>query len=174
MSPLNNLTLVLNTAFEPCNVISVKRAMTLVMGGKAVVEAPSDQIIHTSTATFPAPSVIRLMVYRRIPRMSRSVSRKNILLRDRFTCQYCGVMNIGAKLTLDHVQPSSRGGGNTWTNLVTACKACNHKKADRTPTEAGMRLLHKPAAIGIHAKHRLVMEQNGGKGLEAWDQYLFC
>lgn len=173
-SPLNNLVLVLNACFEPCNVVTVKRALTLVLGGKAVVESPGKETVQTAHATFPVPSVIRLIVYRRIPRMTRSVSRKNILLRDRFTCQYCGAVFVTSKLTLDHVVPRSKGGGNSWENLVTSCKPCNALKADRTPQEAGMRLLHKPAAIGIHAKHRLVMEQNGGKGLEGWDRYLFC
>ena len=173
-SVLNNLVLVINSCYMPVNVVTVKRALPLVLGGKAVVEAPGAETVQTSKASFPVPSVIRRITYRHVPRMTRSVSRKNILLRDRFTCQYCGQVFVTSRLTLDHVVPSSKGGANSWENLVTACKPCNTRKADRTPQEAGMRLLHKPAAIGIHAKHRLVMEQNGSKGLEGWDRYLFC
>ena len=173
-SALDNLVLVINAAFEPVDVINAKRALTLVFSGKALVEALGEDVIHTPRIAVPVPSVIRLVVYRRIPRVSKKHTRKNILLRDRFRCQYCSEVQPSAKLTLDHVQPKSRGGKDSWENLVACCKACNTKKDDRTPGEAGMRLLHKPAAIGIHAKHRLVMEQNGGKEMEQWDRYLFC
>jgi 5-methylcytosine-specific restriction endonuclease McrA len=72
-------------------------------------------------------------------------------------------------LTLDHVIPQSRGGANTWENLVAGCKPCNNRKGDRTPAEAGMALAHKPAPIGIHAKHRLI----AGTAEPSWDRYMF-
>jgi len=179
MSPLNNLTLVISVSYEPVTIISVKRAITLLCKGAAVVEVPSNRILRTGRgAAFPCPSVIRLLrplPYRRS--QNRAVSRKHILLRDRYTCQYCG-WKAGAgqreKLTLDHVHPRAKGGGNTWTNLVACCVRCNNRKADRSLAESDMALLHKPAQIGVHAKHRLVMEQAGGKGMEQWDSYLFC
>ena len=169
MSQLDRLTLVLNCAYEPCNVVSAKRAMTLVMGGKALVERPSKHVIHTSRMSIQIPSVIRLLVYRRVPRHNRAVSRKSILMRDRYTCQYCRQVFVPKQLTLDHVVPKSRGGGSTWENLVACCFRDNNKKGNRTPEEAGMTLAHKPAQIGIHGKHRLMM----GNEDSAWADFLY-
>jgi 5-methylcytosine-specific restriction endonuclease McrA len=171
MDNLSRLVLVINAAYEATNVISAKRALTLICKGAAVVEEISDHSIRTSRLTIPVPSIIRLLVYRKVPRQNRAVSRKSILLRDRMTCQYCGAVHQPRGLTLDHVVPKSRGGQNTWGNLVSACYPCNNRKASRTPEEAGMPLLHKPAQIGIHARHRLLV---GTAADPAWDQYLFC
>jgi 5-methylcytosine-specific restriction endonuclease McrA len=167
---LNRLTLVLNANYEPINVINARRALRLVMGGKAYVEEPSGHFIRTSKMSIQVPSVVRLLVFRRMPRQSRAVSRKSIMMRDRYTCQYCHRQLDAKKLTLDHVIPRSRNGGSTWENLVAACYACNNRKADRTPAEAGMQLERRPTAIGTHAKHRLMM----GSAEIAWDKYLFC
>lgn len=167
---LQRLTLVLNASYEPINIVSARRAITLVMKGAALVEVTSPYVVRTSAARFQIPSVVRLIVYRRMPRLNRAVSRKSIMLRDRMTCQYCHRPFETKKLTLDHVTPRSRGGGSTWENLVASCYACNNHKADRTPTEAGMELARKPAAIGIHAKHRLMV----GDNTPEWDKYLFC
>lgn len=169
MSQLDRLTLVLNCAYEPVNVISVKRALTLVHGGKAYVEVPSGKFLQTVRMKIQIPSVIRLLVYRRVPRHNRAVSRKSILMRDRLTCQYCRQPFAAKSLTLDHVLPRSRGGGNSWVNLVACCFRCNNLKSDRTPEEAGMKLMHKPAPIGIHGKHRLMM----GAEDSAWADYLY-
>jgi 5-methylcytosine-specific restriction endonuclease McrA len=114
--------------------------------------------------------VVRLLIYRRVPRQNRAVSRRSIMLRDRHTCQYCRRAFEARKLTLDHVVPRSRGGAGTWENLVACCHPCNNRKADRTPAEAGMMLERKPAQIGIHAKYRLTI----GAEEPAWDAYLFC
>ena len=109
-------------------------------------------------------------MYRRMPRQNRAVSRKSIMLRDRYRCQYCQRPFETKQLTLDHVVPRSRGGGSTWENLVACCHACNNRKADRTPAEAGMTLSRRPSQIGIHARHRLM----AGAAEPAWDKYLFC
>jgi 5-methylcytosine-specific restriction endonuclease McrA len=167
---LNRLTLVLNASYEPINVIGARRALMLVLGGKAHVEEPSGHFIRTSKMSIQIPSVVRLLVYRRMPRQNRAVSRKSIMMRDRSTCQYRHRLFDAKKLTLDHVIPRCRGGGSTWENLVAACYACNNRKADRTPAEAGMALARQPAPIGIHAKHRLTI----GSAASAWDKYLFC
>lgn len=167
---LQRLTLVLNASYEPINIVSARRAITLVMKGAAFVEVASPHVVKTSVARFQVPSVVRLIVYRRVPHLNRAVSRKSIMLRDRMTCQYCHRTFETKKLTLDHVTPRSRGGGSTWENLVAACYGCNNKKADRTPAEAGMPLSRKPAQIGIHAKHRLMV----GDNTPEWDKYLFC
>lgn len=168
---LQRLTLVLNASFEPINVVAARRAITMVCKGVALVERPSRHVIKTARMSIPVPSVIRLLTYRRVPRLNRAVSRKSIMLRDRMTCQYCHQPFVPKQLTLDHVTPRSRGGSSTWDNLVAACYGCNNRKADRTPAEAGMPLSRKPAQIGIHAKHRLMI---GAEDSAEWDQYLFC
>lgn len=167
---LNRLVLVLNASYEPINIVPVQRALTLIFSGKVVVETPSKHFIRTAHIKVQIPSVVRLLVYRRVPVQNRAVSRKNIMLRDRHTCQYCGVPFLPKGLTLDHVIPRSRGGENTWENLVACCHRCNNRKADRTPAEAGMVLKKKPARIGLHMKHRLMV----GAEDEAWEPYLFC
>lgn len=169
MSQLDRLTLVLNCAYEPVNVVPAKRALTLVHGGKAYVEVASDKFLKTSRMTIQIPSVIRLLVYRRVPRHSRAVSRKSILMRDRYVCQYCRQPFVAKSLTLDHVTPRSRGGVNSWSNLVACCFRCNNLKSNRTPEEAGMTLMHKPAQIGIHGKHKLMM----GSEDSAWAPFLY-
>jgi 5-methylcytosine-specific restriction endonuclease McrA len=167
---LQRLTLVLNASYEPINVVSARRAILLVLKGAAYVEKLSAYTVRTGKTALPIPSVVRLQVYRRMPRLHRAVSRKSILLRDRYSCQYCRRTFEPKRLTLDHVIPRSRGGGNSWENLVACCLACNNRKADRTPAEAGVSLARRPAPVGIHAKYRLMM----GSGEPAWEPYLFC
>ena len=100
-------------------------------------------VIRSPTTTFKLPAVIRVLnMVKRSKRRGISFSKKNILRRDNFTCQYCGVSNNS--LTVDHVLPKSRGGKSNWINVVVACKPCNLKKGDQTPSERGMRLLTKP------------------------------
>lgn len=168
---LNRLVLVLNASYEPINTISARRAMTMITKGVALVELPSSEILHTDKINLQIPSVIRLRVYRRVPKISRLATRKGVLLRDRSMCQYCGQKLLGRQLTLDHVIPQSRGGPGTWENLVSSCFPCNNKKADRTPEEAGMQLLQKPMKLGIHAKHRLIaLDQDT---VDSWGKFMF-
>jgi len=169
MSSSNRLVLVLNASFEPINICPARRAITMVLNGLAVVEEPSPHLIRTARMSLPVPSVIRLFKYRKVPRQKRSVSRKNILLRDRDSCQYCGHILPHRSLTLDHVLPRSRGGESTWENLVAACYPCNNAKGNRTPQEAGMALARQPQPIGIHARHRLMAGDQA-----AWEKFLFC
>lgn len=167
---LQRLTLVLNASYEPINVVSARRAITLVMKGAALVEKASPCTVRAARVSFVIPSVVRLLGYRRVPRMNRAVSRRSVLLRDRHTCQYCLRAFEAKRLTLDHVVPRSRGGGSTWENLVACCLVCNNRKADRTPGEAGMLLAKNPGQIGAHARYRLMV---GGEEA-GWDRYLFC
>jgi 5-methylcytosine-specific restriction endonuclease McrA len=166
---IHRLVLVLNASYEPIHVCTARRAITLVMKGAAVVEESSAYAIRTARVNVPVPSVVRLRQYRRMPRYTRAVSRKGILLRDGSTCQYCGARMPARELTLDHVVPRSRSGPSTWENLVTCCFPCNGRKGSRTPQEAGMLLLRPPRPIGFHATHRLVGGNDCG-----WDKYLFC
>lgn len=165
---LNRLVLVINASYEPVNICSARRALTLVFGGKAIVEEVSAHVVRTSKISIPLPSVIRLAKYRKMPRQNRSVSRKGIILRDSSTCQYCQAKLPAQGLTLDHVTPRSKGGASTWENLVASCKPCNNRKSDRTPVEAGMLLARPPRQIGIHAKHKLMQGDN-----DVWDRYMF-
>ncbi|HEV3199285.1 MAG TPA: HNH endonuclease [Bryobacteraceae bacterium] len=166
---LNRLVLVLNASYEPINIVPARRALTLVLGGKALVEERSKLVIRTSKINVPVPSVIRLVSYRRIPRQNRSLSRKGILLRDGSTCQYCRSTLPPKDLTLDHVIPRSRAGESTWENLVACCFPCNNRKGNRTPQEAGMVLAKQPRQITIHAKHRLMIGDES-----TWERYMFC
>ena len=134
--------LVLNQNYEPLNVCGVRRAVVLVFGGKADLLETADMAIRGVGREYPAPSVIRLRhaVRRPLPRVR--LTRREVFARDRQQCQYCG--QHGRDLTLDHVVPRRLGGEHAWENLVTACRACNHRKGGRTPGEARMRLLREP------------------------------
>jgi len=139
---LDTPVLVLNANYEPLNVCTTKRAMGLMMSGKAIPLATRSEDIRTINTAVPCPSIVRLayMVHRPRPRVK--LSKREVFRRDNFTCQYCG--KTGYPLTLDHVMPRNRGGGYSWDNLVTACPVCNRRKSDRTPEEAGMPLRHRP------------------------------
>jgi 5-methylcytosine-specific restriction endonuclease McrA len=135
-------TLVLNASFEPLSTVSLRRAVVLILQDKAVVEQAHPRLrIRAAAVDLPVPRVIRLCRYVRVPfRRQASWSRRGVLVRDRNRCAYCG----RRATTVDHVVPRSRGGGDTWLNTVAACAEDNHRKADRTPEQAGMRLLITP------------------------------
>src|SRR5258708_13777249 len=113
--------LVLNASYEPINVCAARRALVLVLKGVAMTEEENGHFLHAARFTMRVPSVIRLLEYRRIPHQSRALSRKNILLRDRNSCQYCGTLMSSSELTLDHVIPRSRGASSPWQNLSPSC-----------------------------------------------------
>ena len=133
--------LVLNMNYVPVNVCTVRRAIVLVVKGKAERLENHRGQLHTVTQLIDAPSIIRLAYMVKRPYLPRKLSKKEVFLRDRFTCQYCG--KKAHDLTLDHVIPRRQNGAHTWENVVTACNRCNLHKAGRTPVEAKMRL-HKP------------------------------
>ncbi|KOG89426.1 HNH endonuclease [Streptomyces varsoviensis] len=135
-------TLVLNASFEPLATVSLRRAVVLVLQDKAVVEQAHPGLrVRAAAVELPVPRVIRLSRYVRVPFRRRAPwSRRGVLVRDRHRCAYCG----RRATTVDHVLPRSRGGGDTWLNTVAACAEDNHRKADRTPEQAGMRLLSRP------------------------------
>jgi len=174
MASLNRLqkpVLVLNASYEPINICAARRALVLVLKGVASAEEISAQVIHSSRRQVPLPSVIRLLEYRRIPHQTRALSRKNILMRDRYTCQYCHKTLASGELTLDHVVPRSRLGESAWENLVASCHPCNNRKGSRTPEEAGMKLLRAPRPFSLHTSRHLMRLL--GKSDEQWRKYLF-
>jgi len=134
--------LVLNQNYEPLNVCSVRRALVLLDRRKAELVENGRGVLHTPTTEVPVPSVIRLLHLVKRPYLDGRLTRRDVFLRDRYTCQYCGKQT--KELTLDHVIPRHRGGSHDWENVVAACRACNLKKAGRTPEEARMRLLRPP------------------------------
>ena len=171
MFRLHHPVLVLNASYEPINICAARRAIVLVLKGLAHPEEMSAQTLHAARRQFPVPSVIRLLEYRRIPHQNRALSRKNILMRDRHACQYCGRTGQSATLTLDHVIPRSRGGETAWENLVACCHECNNRKGSRTPEEANMRLARVPRPFSLHTSRHLIRLL--GRGEDQWRKYLF-
>jgi len=135
--------LVLNQNYEPLNVCTVRRALGLVFHEKAEVLEFYRVPIMSAKREFLAPSVIRLIYMIRRPRPRVKLTRREIFIRDDYTCQYCGVRS--GDLTIDHIVPRSRGGGHSWENLVSACRTCNHRKGGKSLSEARMKLRHEPA-----------------------------
>jgi 5-methylcytosine-specific restriction endonuclease McrA len=168
-------TLVLNASFEPLSTVSLRRAVVLVMQEKAVVEQAHPGLrIRAAAIDVPVPQVIRLCRYIKVPfRRQAPWSRRGVLVRDRHRCAYCG----RRATTVDHVVPRSRGGEDTWLNTVASCAEDNHRKADRTPEQAGMRLLSKPfeptpadaLLLAVGVRHRESSTASGrGYSLPEW------
>jgi 5-methylcytosine-specific restriction endonuclease McrA len=142
--------LALNASFEPLTMVPMRRALRLVIDGKAeVVECDAERVVRSERLTLPRPIVIRLTKFIHVPRrFRRQVTNTFLFARDRYRCQYCGRSVIELKpregLTRDHLIPLSRGGTNDWSNVVTACASCNTRKANRLPEEIGMHPLSQP------------------------------
>jgi 5-methylcytosine-specific restriction endonuclease McrA len=143
--------LVLNANFEPINVCDTRRALGLILNEKASLVLNGRGYIRSVSQTFQRPSIIRLRRMVRRPRPNVKLTKREILRRDDFTCQYCGTHNT--VLTIDHVMPRHMGGEHTWENLVTACPSCNHRKGGRTIEQTQMRLLRRPAAPPSNAHY---------------------
>jgi 5-methylcytosine-specific restriction endonuclease McrA len=150
---VSSAVLVLNQNYEPLNVCNEKRAIVLIDRGKAEVLEHGSGQIRTPTQNYRRPSVIRLVYLIKRPRPKARLTRREIFLRDNFTCQYCGVR--GKDLTLDHVIPRHKGGKHTWENLVSACRSCNHRKGGKTVEEAKMALRRLPAQPRISTYYML-------------------
>jgi 5-methylcytosine-specific restriction endonuclease McrA len=168
---LQKPVLVLNASYEPIHVCAARRALVLVLKGVAAAEELSHVAVRSARSAISLPSVIRLLEYRRIPRQARSLSRKNILMRDRYMCQYCLATMPSSELTLDHVTPRSRSGETTWENLVACCHTCNNRKGNRTPEEAGMKLARAPRPFSLHTNRHLLRLL--AKSDMQWRKYLF-
>lgn len=142
--------LALNASFEPLTIVPARRAVRLVMDRKAeILEAEGDRVFRSERRRVPCPAVIRLVRYVHVPRrFRRQVTNTFLFARDEYCCQYCGRHRRELRgrqfLTRDHVLPLSRGGDNSWTNVVTSCSTCNNRKGDRLPEEAGMTLRTEP------------------------------
>jgi 5-methylcytosine-specific restriction endonuclease McrA len=159
---LNRPTLVLNRSWQPVGVAPVARTLVLLWNDNARVVDPDDYRLYTWSdwanliprdnepfiqavrSRLRVPEVVALTRYDRVPLNTVAFSRRNLYRRDRYMCQYCGAQPGSPELTVDHVLPRAQGGISTWENCVLACVACNKRKADRTPEQAGMPLRKKP------------------------------
>jgi len=143
--------LALNASYEPLTMVPVRRALRLVIDGKAeIVEADHGRVLRSERLTVPRPAVIRLMKFIHVPRrFRRQVTNTFLFARDAYRCQFCGRPQVALRtrecLTRDHLVPLSRGGTNGWTNVLTACSSCNARKGNHLPEEIGMHPLSVPA-----------------------------
>ncbi|MBM4429960.1 MAG: HNH endonuclease [Chloroflexi bacterium] len=159
--------LVLNQNYEPLNACDLRRAMGMIVGGKAEILENGRGFIRSADHSWPVPSVIRLayMIHRPQPRVR--LCRKEIFRRDNYTCQYCGRQTHN--LTMDHILPRHRGGTYSWDNLVSACPYCNRRKGGKTLEQARMQLLRQPfepRPTGLYLFHTY-LDQNG-----EWEKFL--
>jgi len=143
--------LVLNANFEPINICNTRRAVGLILSGRADLVLNGRGYIHTISKLIPEPSVIRLehMIHR--PRQQVRLTRREVFRRDNFTCQYCGQHTNN--LTIDHVLPKHLGGSHVWTNVVAACSNCNHRKGGRRLAESHMKLIRQPYEPSANANY---------------------
>ncbi len=164
---INSPVLVLNQSYEALNICRARRAVVLLLQGKAEMLENGLGFIHTANNVFPIPSVIKLLYLVRRPQPKRKLTRLGVFHRDLFTCQYCG--KVSHELTIDHVVPRHQGGEHNWENVVSACIPCNRHKAGRTPKQAGMKLTSQPAQprgnIPFYIHHHYLT-------LSEWQKYL--
>jgi 5-methylcytosine-specific restriction endonuclease McrA len=160
--------LVLNASYEPLNVCTVRRALVLILKEKAEILERGDDVLRSETMRIDRPEVIRLITFVRVPRdiHRRRITRKAVLARDGWTCQYCG--SDKPSLTVDHVIPRSRGGESVWENIVASCAPCNRKKGNRLPQEVRMHPRKNPRPPGPTVFIRIAAPRTP----TAWEPYL--
>lgn len=163
--------LVLNSSYEAINICTARRAVVMLLTDKADAVEHNGEVIRSSSLTIHLPEVIRLRKFIKLPYRPIPFCRKNILLRDGYKCQYCGKHYSPDKLTLDHVIPVSRNGRDSWNNVVTACKKCNHRKGNFLLGEIDMHLLNPPKKPTLPTYLHLVRLM--GERREEWRKYLF-
>ncbi len=165
---ISGRVLVLNQSYEPVSICSVQKAVVLLFLDKAeLIEEDRRRQLRSISANWPFPSIIRLGRYHRVPYKNIMLSRKNILRRDGHRCQYCGTTST--QLTVDHITPRSKGGIDSWENLITACVHCNNKKGSRPLDKTGMTLLSKPR----RPSHVSFLLQSVHSIEDPWKPYLF-
>ncbi|MCB0282857.1 MAG: HNH endonuclease [Calditrichaeota bacterium] len=164
---LKQSVLVLNQNFEPISICSAKKAVVLIFLNKAQMVEQYNNAIHSVNLELPYPSVIRINRYVRKPYQKVSLNRRNIIKRDKHTCQYCGKNHQA--MTIDHIIPKSLGGKDTWENLVCACMRCNSKKGDQPLEKAGMKLIRQPRK----PSHLFYLQHLAGDAHTSWHEYLF-
>ena len=164
-------TLVLSQSYEPVEIVSWRRAITLLFLGKCEIIEEYDRNIKTTSIVIKIPAVVRLLNAFRRHKKPVKFSRSNIYGRDDYRCQYCSKKELLNELTYDHVIPKSRGGKTTWENIVTGCEKCNRRKANRTPAEASMKLRKQPKQPS--AMPTLIVTISRTSVPDAWRDYLY-
>lgn len=142
MPSFNGQVLVLNLDYQPINICATRRAIKLLFKGKAEILEDRGDLVHSPGHSMRRPSVIKLSSLVKMPRPVLKLSRKAVLARDNYHCQYCGKNSV--KMTVDHVVPRTLGGRFEWENLVCACHTCNARKGNRTLRDAGISLQRQP------------------------------
>lgn len=162
--------LVLNSTYEAMNIAEWERAVELIFAGKAeAIHNTNRQLRSAGGIAIPMPSVIRMLYFIKHSRKRMALTKRNVLLRDKHVCGYCGARGSDATMTVDHIVPKSQGGTNTWENLTAACSDCNARKKNRTPSQAGMplrRAVRQPTSMPF-----FVLRKRGSP--EEWKPYLF-
>mgnify|MGYP001410111451 CR=1 FL=1 len=166
---MNMMALKLDASYRPIEVIDALEALVMCLIGKATPVETYNKKINSPSKSFELPAVIVLKSVIKFRFTTVACNRQNIVWRDNNKCQYCGNYFPPDKLTMDHVLPKSRGGKNTWENLVAACKKCNQKKGSRTVTESGMILLRKP----FRPKANILRTVKKNQISELWKEYLW-
>lgn len=157
--------LVLNATYEPLCVVSSRRALMLVLAGKAEMLSETGRAFHAARIVVAEPSVVRLCYFVKVPYQARvALNRRAVFARDGHRCQYCGA----SAENIDHVVPRSKGGSHTWDNVVAACRRCNSHKRDRLLEESGMKLHRLPSA----PRQRTWILLADGSVRPDWEQYL--
>lgn len=172
MSNLNHSCLLLSYDYTALRVIPAKQAFKLIFSEKAeIVTEFADKVVMTVSRAFKLPAVVRLLNKFKL-KFNVRLTRKNILIRDKYRCKYCGKEGTGNTLTLDHVLPRSRGGKFSWQNIVTACLDCNAKKGNRTPEESGMGVLgSKPDRLDMYEYIRCLL-QSRLSSVPEWETFV--
>ncbi|MDQ6851311.1 MAG: HNH endonuclease [Actinomycetota bacterium] len=157
--------LVLNATYEPLCVVPLRRAVILVLAEKAVIVEAGDSVMRSASTSIQVPTVVKLARFVRVPyRREVPLTRRAVLDRDAHECVYCDARAD----TIDHVRPRSRGGLHVWTNVVSACARCNHRKGDRLLSEIGWRLATPP----VQPPATVAVVMGWAKREPSWQQYL--
>ncbi len=167
---MSKKTLLLNASYEVLSFIPERKVYKLLFKDKVEVVSTWDENITWGSGRVKYPAILRLKKHVRRNFFNSNFSRKALVKRDRSMCQYCGVKLTASQITIDHVLPRAQGGITSFTNCVTCCHACNNKKADRTPDEAGMVLLKKPTHPSFSAAHYVSEPQEYWH--DDWDGFL--
>ncbi|MBN1543299.1 HNH endonuclease [candidate division KSB1 bacterium] len=164
---LSRKVLLLNQNYEPIMVVTAKKALILICMQKVEIVEKHSISVRSLHHSIPLPSVIRLLYFVRIPYKRVELTRRNIFKRDGYRCQYCHA--VQGPLTIDHILPRTKGGEDSWENLVCACVRCNNRKGDRTPEQANMKLLRQPR----RPNHLFFIQRFVAGGEQLWRPYLF-
>jgi len=167
--PVNERVLLLNASWEPICVVTIQRAVILVLAEKAEIVEERDNVLRSESLSFNIPSVIRLIKFVKVPKFRKAyLSRRNVLARDGYECCYCGDKITLKTGTMDHVYPRYLGGRHHWKNVVACCFTCNQIKGHKTLEELGWKMRFKPTEPVGHQRVVLIV----GSNAEEWEQYL--